>query len=127
MTDQATFDLDAELDALAREVNDAAPRPGPDLMARVLADAGAIAADIRDSAPAPAIAAGAQQTAGGFSLRTLLFGWTGGAVAAMALALVIGMGVGMQLDPAGMPLMAAQTDDSVLFAAGGGLFGDDFL
>lgn len=100
------MDIDMALAGLVRDVERNAPRPGPDLVARVLADAAAATPGVA------AVGAVAGGTARGSGLIETLFGWTsawtGGAVAAMALSLAIGIGVGMELEPGDLPM--TQTD-----------------
>lgn len=108
MTENAELKLDRALEALAREVADNTPRPGPDLLARVLADAAAVHPPQADEP----VRTQAVRT----GWRTMLFGWTSGAVAAMALALIVGMGVGMEMEPADLPFA---TDELVVMADGG--------
>lgn len=112
MVEKADFDLDAALAALAREAGAASPAPGPDLVARVLADAAEVSAGRR---PAPARArpvarpvagplagkaAGGGGRFGAFSgaISGAIFGWTTGAVACMALGLALGIGVGLEMN-----------------------------
>jgi len=111
--------LDEALDALARDVAAGTPRPGPDLMARVLADAGAVAAS-RGGAARPAPRQKADRPGLGARIGEVLFGWTTGAVAAMALALAVGIGIGMQADVGQMPMLAADDDATMIFAEAGG-------
>src|SRR5690606_34721918 len=93
---------DAALTALAREAAEAAPKPGSDLVARVLADAAAVSAERPASAPARRrAAAGAERP----SLLDRLFGWQAGAIAAMTLALGLGFGLGLELEPGAVPLL----------------------
>ena len=92
--------LDDALGGLAREMRDAAPLPGPDLTARVLADAAAVAA-----AKAPVEARPAPAGAGGAGVLERLFGWTSGALAAMAVCMSVGIAVGMEIDAADLPMM----------------------
>ncbi len=125
MTDRHEIELDAALDALAADVAAASPRPGTDVMARVLADAAAIA-PAATAAPVVELRDPANATASGFSLRELFFGWAAGATAAATLALVVGISVGMQVDT-GLPLMAEdEVSETGLFAENGFL-PDDIL
>lgn len=106
----AEAEVDAMLAALAAEVSDAAPAPSEALMARVLADAGEIAAN-------RAVHASAAEDAGlrpvrlrgrfRLQIRTLFMGWQGGAMAAVALAFAIGIGLGNRLDNLNLPLVAS--------------------
>ncbi len=125
MTDMAKgrgdLDIDAALAALADEVKQHSPRPGPDL-ARVLADA-ASAAPVAASV---AIAGKVSQGAGASSMWETLFGWTSGAVAAMALSLALGIGIGMELEPGDLPMTEADLVEEYV-AAAGNLLQDDFL
>ena len=116
-----TYDIDAALAALAADAAQSSPRPGADLVARVLADAASIAVAQRkpeQAKPAPATR---------FSQRDLLFGWTGGATAAAALALVVGISIGMQIE-GGLPMMAAEEPAEPAFlSADSGFLPDDML
>ena len=123
MSDRVEMDLDAALDELAADVVAATPRPGTDLTARVLADAAAVAAA---TVPAEEVRQSVAPTAGGFSLSDFLFGWAGGATAAAALALVIGITVGMQVD-ADLPMMTENDGQEVGLFADSGFLSDDFL
>lgn len=109
MDEKMNRQLDQALDALAEEVRAASPLPGPDLMARVLADA----ADHTAAAPAPAPVR--PERRGGL----WDFGWLGGTVAAMAVALLIGMGIGLQMDTADLPLLAAAETGEMMLSDGG--------
>lgn len=101
--DDATDLLVADgLDALASEVNARAPRPGADLMARVLADAAAVA-------PVAADTRIEMRPARPRGIMDVLFGWTGGTVAALSLCLTMGVAVGMEIAPEDMPLMGGET------------------
>ena len=125
MTDMAKgrgdLDIDAALAALADEVKQHSPRPGPDLVARVLADAAA-------AAPVAAGVAVAGKAVHGASpgLWETLFGWTSGAVAAMALSLAIGVGIGMELEPGDLPMTEADLVEEYV-ASAGSMLQDDFL
>ena len=122
MTDR--FDLDAALSELAGDVAKATPRPGADLMARVLADAANVTADNAVVEKAPAAVKVATDRP---RLFDLLFGWTATATAAAAIALVVGIGVGMEMD-ADLPMMAADEGPAVeFFATDAGFLPDDFL
>jgi len=104
MTDKAPFDLDAALAALASDERAASPAVSESLQARVLVDlagvaaerAGALAAEPRPRAAAAARTAG---QSGGVRLFGLFDAWTGAAVAAVALCLAIGLGVGYRVGP----------------------------
>lgn len=121
MIERSEFDIDAALNELSAEAAAAAPPPGADLVARVLADAANVVAATADPARVR------QPAGGGFSLRALLFGWGAGATAAAALALVVGIGIGMQME-AQLPMMAAAEEPAVeFFSADTGLLPDDFL
>ena len=97
--------VDDALAQLANEVKANSPRPGTDLMARVLADAAAISPPKAETAQARP--GGAPR--GGF--LDLLFGWTGGAVAALCLSLTIGAAVGMETEPGQIPLFEAADEE----------------
>ena len=113
---------DAALQTLAREAALATPRPTPDLIARVLADASEMRAPVAAAASGPT--APVRDQAPGFF--DLLFGWTGGAVAAMALCLSVGVSVGMEIDPADLPMMDEEADEIVLTSEGD-LLPEEFL
>ncbi|MEM7211441.1 MAG: hypothetical protein AAF479_06005 [Pseudomonadota bacterium] len=121
MEGRGGLDIEMTLQTLAEEVRDASPRPGPDLMARVLADAAAMA-----PVAAGGVAVAAQSQRGGAGILDMLFGWTGGAVAAMALSLALGIGIGMELEPGDLPMTEADLVQEYA-AAGGSLLNDDFL
>lgn len=121
MTDRLANELDAALAELAADVAERTPRPGTDLTARVLADAAAVVAaahppEERARPTAPAA----------FSLRDLFFGWTAGATAAAALALVIGISIGMKMDSVDLPMMTAEEGEPELFVADAGFLPEDF-
>ena len=121
MSDRYEIELDAALSQLAEDVAEATPRPGTDLLARVLADAAAVSAVSRPAEERAPV------KAGGFSMREFLFGWTGGAVAAAALALVVGIGIGSQMD-ADLPMVAADEENAPdFFTADSGFLPDDLL
>lgn len=111
MSEMSEKVLDDALEALARDVASATPRPSPDLMARVLTDAGQIAAE----RPAGVAKRTQVPTTQRISLSELLFGWASGAVAAMVLALALGIGVGMEIEPGSMPM--TDSDDGVQIVA----------
>ena len=96
MTDKAPFDLDAALAALAIDERAARPAVSESLQARVLGDAAEVAAGNADAVaqrpPGPV-------RSGGFRLFGLFDAWTGAAVAAVALCLAIGLGVGYRAGP----------------------------
>ena len=122
MSDRIEFDVEAALEELAADAVAAAPRPGADLVARVLADAASVTA----AAISP-VAEPARVRTAGFGLRDLLFGWAAGAAAAAALALVVGIGVGMRMESE-LPMMAGDDEPVVeFFSAESGLLPDDFL
>lgn len=130
MTDMAEgrggLDIDAALAGLARDVERSAPRPGPDLVARVLADA-ATAVPVTGGSTAGKETVRASGASG---LIETLFGWTsawtGGAVAAMALSLAIGIGVGMELEPGDLPMTETDPVDEYVEASAN-LLQDEFL
>jgi hypothetical protein len=104
------LDIDAALDALAEEALAGSPRPGPDLVARVLADAAAVA-----PAPEVRLTAGETQAAAPVSWMDRIFGWTGGAVATLVLCFGIGLGVGMAMDDGDLPMAGAEQEE-LMFA-----------
>ena len=116
------LDMDAVLNTLAEEVGRSSPRPGPDLVARVLADAAAAAPVAAGVAVAGKVAHGATSP----GIWETLFGWTSGAVAAMALSLALGVGIGMELEPGDLPMTEADLVEEYV-AAAGNLLQDDFL
>lgn len=135
MAKRIEMDLDAALAALAREAQDASPRPGPDLSALVMADAAlsVLAHEAAQAAPRPGRelvarvlsdaaevaatnaaadavpAAPWRRRAGGGlvqgGLVGLLFGWRAGAVACMLLGLAVGMGLGLEIEPGALPVL----------------------
>lgn len=122
MTEKAEFDLDRALAGLAADVNGGAPGPGPELMARVLADAGSVsAARAVPEAPARSGASGPQ-----LRLSDVLFGWTSGAAAAFALCLALGIGVGLGLEPGDVPMLD-DVDDIAMMAMDDGPFSEGIL
>lgn len=115
---------DGALEALAQEALGVTPRPGPDLIARVLADAAQVASD----APAPdtpVLAPAPNASQGGFF--DMLFGWTGGAVAAMALCLSVGVSVGMEIDAENLPIVSEADDGDIMISAEGDLLPEEIL
>ncbi|MCH8167605.1 MAG: hypothetical protein IIC03_06720 [Proteobacteria bacterium] len=96
MTDKAPFDLDAALAALAIDERAARPAVSESLQARVLGDAAGIAAERAGAMVAPARV---PARSGGFRLFGLFDAWSGAAVAAVALCLAIGLGVGYRAGP----------------------------
>ena len=120
MTDKAPIDLDAALAALAADERAARPVVSESLQARVLGDAAEIAAE-----RAGAMAAPLQSPArsGGLRLFGLFDAWSGAAVAAVVLCLVIGLGVGYRIGSEVMAY-AGLGDVKIVVAAkdGDGLF-----
>lgn len=100
----ATELVDPGLARLAREVNGTTPRPGTDLTARVLADAASIAP--------PRPEAGMVTTpARPRTLRDLVLGWTGGAVAALSIGLTLGIAVGMEMELGEIPMLGEANEN----------------
>ncbi len=124
MTDKAPFDLDAALAALAIDERAARPSVSESLQVRVLGDAAEVAATgaAQSGTLAPTLAPSAVRS-GGFRLFGLFDAWTGAAVAAVALCLAIGLGVGYRAGPEVMA-QAGLGDVKVAVAAeeGDGLF-----
>lgn len=118
----AKFDLDEALDALSRDAEAGSPRPGPDLVARVLAGAAAEVQHPLETADTTYQASVARAP----SVFEALFGWTSGAVAAMALSLAMGVGLGMELDPGDLPMTEEPVTEQFELADGS-LFNEDFL
>lgn len=122
MTEKAEFDLDRALAGLAADVNGAAPRPGPELMARVLADAGSLStARVALQVPVRAASGGPR-----LRLSEMLFGWTSGAAAAFALCLALGVGVGLGLEPGDLPMLD-DADDIAIMAMDDSPFSEEIL
>jgi hypothetical protein len=96
MTDKAPFDLDAALAALAIDERAARPAVSESLQARVLGDAAEVAAEGAGKMAQPPRR---PARSGGFRLFGLFDAWSGAAVAAVALCLAIGLGVGYQAGP----------------------------
>lgn len=90
--------VDNALAELASDVAQGTPRPNADLMARVLADAAAVAPTV--AAPRPVLGSAPANR----SLLDSLFGWTSGAVATLALCLSVGIAVGMEMDGGEIPM-----------------------
>ncbi|MFK7943318.1 MAG: hypothetical protein AB8B85_10460 [Paracoccaceae bacterium] len=110
--------VDQALADLAREVEAKTPRPSADLMARVLSDAASVAPartdqtmDMMDARPR--------------TLADILFGWTGGAVAALTLCMTMGVAIGMEISEDQMPMMG----DTVEIAEADplGILPEDFI
>lgn len=114
---------DAALTVLAREVTAATPRPGHDLVARVLGDAAEMAAERNATARTGSEAQRTRPRPIRTGLMERLFGWQIGAVATMMLALGIGFGVGLELDPSAVPILAdGQEEMTIALAALDGSF-----
>lgn len=111
MSDRPSFDVDAALGALAREVRAASPKPDDALRARVLEDA----ARFRPAPERPAPVR-SRQPAASTGVLGWLFGWSGGVAVTMALSLMVGVAVGMEVD------LSVTTDDPAAAA----LDGEDF-
>ncbi len=120
MTDRVRFDLDAALAALAVDERAAQPAVSGSLQARVLGDAGEVAAERAGAVAEPPRS---PMPRGRFWLSGLFDAWTGAAAAAVTLCLVIGLGVGYRAGPE--VLAQAGLGDVLLAAAteeGEGLF-----
>jgi len=96
MTDKAPFDFDAALEALATDERAARPAVSEALQARVLGDAAEVATESAGALERPQRG---PVRVGGFRLFGLFDAWAGGAVAAVALCLAIGLGVGYRVGP----------------------------
>jgi len=98
---------DAALTIFAREVVAATPRPGPDLVARVLGDAAEITAErsALTKAAAPARRPDLRTRTRRVGLIERLFGWQAGVAAMMMLALGFGVGIGLEIEPEAIPLL----------------------
>ena len=120
MTDKAHFDLDAALAALAADERAVRPVVSESLQARVLGDAAGIAAGRAGTLAAPTRS---PARSGGFRLFGLFDAWSGAAVAAVVVCLVIGLGVGYRAGPEVMA-QAGLGDVKIVVAAkeGDGLF-----
>jgi hypothetical protein len=119
MTDKVLFDLDAAFAALERDERAARPAPSGDLVARVLGDAAAVAAENR---PAPARSRAAASGGGWARLFGFADAWGVAAVATVLVFLVLGIGVGYEAGP-GMLAGAGFGNPDVLIAeADDGLF-----
>jgi len=135
MTDKAPFDLDAALAALAADERAARPTVTENLQVRVLGDAAMVAAERAEAAAQQRNAAQkrvqdrvqnlAQERArnraqsGGFRWFGLFDVWSGGAVAAVAICLVVGLGVGYVAGPEVLA-QAGLNDAELAFAADDG-------
>ncbi len=115
---------DTALEALARDAVAMSPRPVPDLVARVLADAAAVSAELAPPIEAMGTATGTMPPQTSWTDR--LFGWAGGAVAACAVCLSVGVGVGMEIDPAEMPMMG-EPESEISLTVVGDLLPEDVL
>ena len=117
--------VDTALAALKQDVFENSPRPGPDLVAQVLADASEVASGAALSATGVAgVRNDSASTGTVSSIWEGLFGWTSGAVAALAVSLALGIGIGMELEPGDLPMTEADEEIAMLE---GGLLQDDFL
>lgn len=96
MTERSPFDLDAALAALGRDEQASHPAVSENLRARVLADAAAITAGRVKSGTASRPKAVPTKR---FWLLGLFDIWAGAAVAAVAICLAIGLGVGYEAGP----------------------------
>ena len=116
MTERWESEIEAELATLGRSARAAAPRPGDDLVARVLADAAAAAPPETETPPAPARRARRLPALGELLARPGL----AAACAAACLAVGIGLGYGLGAPQAGVALaageglMLADAEDTVL-------------
>lgn len=130
MTESANIKMDRAIDraltALSREVREATPRPGPDLVARVLADAAAVSHAARPAQVQGQATRRAELARVLVWVRAAMFGWASGAVAAMAVALVIGISVGLEMEKADLPLLAS-ADEGMLGMADGALIPEEIL
>ncbi len=122
MTDKAAFDLDAALAALAIDERAVRPAVSESLQARVLGDAAEVAAEAAGALARPPRS---PVRSGGFRLFGLFDAWSGAAVAAVALCLAIGLGVGYRAGPevlaqaglGGVQIAAAAEEGDGLFMA----------
>ena len=124
MTEKAPFDLDAALVALTTNERAAWPTVSESLQTRVLGDAAMVSAE-RAAAVLPPQQVPEQSPvrSGGFRLFGLFDAWSSAAIAAVAVCLMIGLGVGYGAEPEMMAHMGL--GDVVVAAAaddGDGLF-----
>lgn len=108
MTELSEREIAGLLDDLGTKTRAAAPRPGPDLMARVLADASDAMPQAEATAPARATRSG-----GWIGLMDRIWNWENGAMAAMALCLAVGIGVGMETDLSVLALQSTAEADTL--------------
>lgn len=99
MSERGAYELDAALEALARDERAACPAVSDHLRARVLADAAEVSAEVSTAIPAGVPGAHAARAARGRGAGWVgwLRGrdlWAGAAVAAALICLAIGLGVG---------------------------------
>jgi len=96
MTDNTPFDLDAALAALKQDERAAWPKVSEKLQMRVLGDAAEVAV-ARAQSTAP-VSRGPVRS-GGFRWFGLSDVWSGAAIAAVMLCLIVGVGVGYEAGP----------------------------
>ena len=121
LADAADVNLDQALQALAGIDVGAAPAVNEALVARVLADAGEVTAE---SPPERAQPRPRQRIR---RLSAIFFGWRAGAAAAMAAALVIGIGIGGQIDDLGMPMFDQVEEEADFLVSDNDEASEDFL
>ena len=112
MSERIDLELERRLASLGREMAEAAPSPSDDLMARILADAGEVAAERRAGALRPETARPSRWR---WSSAAIFPIWTGGAIAVMCLGLILGIGVGYGYGDRAMALTSL--DRGLAFAA----------
>lgn len=124
MDRQDETELEAALARLAEAETRLAPRPGPDLMARVLADAARVSAERQPPQRAQRSQSRAQRRGARWSLSALRAElWLAGATVALAACLTAGFYMGYSVEPP-QPLVAAN-DDGMMVSDASGVFGPD--
>lgn len=93
MSDRIETEIDRRLGEIARDAAMAVPEPSDALMARILADAADVAAETQAAVP-PVVRSAPERRFNWSSLRAILPVWTGGALAMMALGLILGLSLG---------------------------------
>lgn len=121
MTDNTPFDLDAALAALEQQERAVWPKVSENLQMRALGDAAEVAAE-RARATVP-LSRTPPAVSRGFRWFGLFDAWSGAAVAAVALCLFVGLGVGYEAGPEVMAQIGlGDTEIALAEDDGGGFF-----